>query len=111
MISPDSGRDATQEGGDLVTQCLLVVEGAKDDGGLGAGGDEHGVGEGGRLVGAFHNHHISQRQDHPHQARYLRGRHTRWWRTYRQREGLPHWVTPPSAPNPARPELDKLLKP
>ena len=61
MISPDSGGDATQEGGDLVAQLLLVVEGSEDDGCLGVGGDEHGVGEGGRLVGALHTHHISQR--------------------------------------------------
>ena len=71
---PDGGWRAPQEGGDLVAELVAVGQGGEDDRVLGAGGDEHGVGEGGRLVGALHRHHLSQGQDHPHQARDLGGR-------------------------------------
>ena len=75
MTSPGGGRDAAEEGRDLVAQLVPVVERAKDDRVLGVGGDEHGVGEGGRLVGSLHTHHVTQRQNHPHQPTDLEAVH------------------------------------
>ena len=58
--SPGNSGYGPEELGHLVIELVLVFEGGKDDSVLGVSGDQHGGGEGGRLVDLLYTHHVSQ---------------------------------------------------